>query len=175
MATSFKSRCSGTSGPTPMTKTTRIGSERDVRLPWPSSLLFLASRSSRMTSPDSRMNWNKPCSYSRGQLPSQQSRQDLQLRLNLRRPAMPKSLEAQGHKCQMCRTCRYSHSHLKLTNHSLRTQCVNLKPSCLDSRSAAANSWYVGLPDIEDLRRFHLYGNRVHALTITGAGRIQLP
>src|SRR5207302_8128848 len=108
---------------------------------------------SRMTSPDTRMNWNKPCSYSRGQLPSQQSRQDLQLRLNLRRLAMPKSLEMQGRKRQMCRTCRYSHSHLKLTNHSLRTLCVNLKPSCLDSRSAAANSGKsCGLPDICPLR-----------------------
>jgi hypothetical protein len=143
MATPSKSRCSGTNGPTPMTNTTRIGLGRDVRLPWPSSLLFLASRWSRMTSPDSRMNWNKPSSYSRGQLPSQQSRQDLQLRLNSRLLAMPKSSEAQGHKDQLCRTYRYSHSHLKLTNHSLRTPCVNLKPSCLDSRSAAANSWYV--------------------------------
>src|SRR5260370_26057694 len=58
---------------------------------------------------------------------------------------MPKSSEAQGHKRQMCRTCRYSHSHLNLTNHFLRTRCVNLKPSCLDSRSAAANSRSVGL------------------------------
>ena len=143
METSFKSRCSGTSGPTPMTNTTQIGSERDVRLPWPSSLLFLASRSTRMTSPDSRMNWNKRSTYSRGQLPSQLSRQDLQLRLNLRLLAMPKFSEAQGHKCQVCRTSRYSDSHLKLTNHFLRTPCVNLKPSYPDSRSGAANSSYV--------------------------------
>jgi hypothetical protein len=92
-----------------------------------------------MTSPDSRMNWNKPSSYSRGQLPSQLSRQDLQLRLNLRLLATLKSSEAQGHKRQMCRTCRYSHSHSKLTNHSLRTPCVTSKRSCLDSRSGAAN------------------------------------
>src|SRR5271169_6750693 len=97
-----------------------------------------------MTSPDSRMNWNKPSSYSRGQLPSQQSRQDLHLRLNLRLLAMPKSSEAQGHKHHACRTCRYSHSHLKLTNHSSCTPCVNLKPSCLDSRYAAASSRLVG-------------------------------
>jgi hypothetical protein len=31
---------------------------------------------------------------------------------------------------------------LKLTNHFLRTPCVNLKLSCPDSRSAAANSWF---------------------------------
>ena len=34
----------------------------------------------------------------------------------------------------------YSRSRLKRTNRSLRPQCVNLKPSCLDSLSATPGS-----------------------------------
>src|SRR5215472_2912603 len=125
-----------------------------------------------MTSPDSRMNWNKPSSYSRGKLPSQLPRQDLHLRLNSRLLATQKYSGVQGHKCHLCRTCRYSRSRLKPTNHSLRAPRVNLKPWCLDSRSATVrrepgqaphNTHMYGLLVYQDLllRTFLLNGSSV--------------